>query len=67
MEKPRKGSKGGRIAIYDESFKISVASEYHLGGLSVLQVAQKHGLEEKTVYHFLRWYKRHQSTICGVD
>ena len=66
MEKSRKGSKGGRIAIYDESFKIAVASEYHLGGLSVLQVAQKHHLEEKTVYHFLRWYKRHQLTL-GVE
>jgi len=66
MEKPRKGSKGGRIAIYDESFKIAVASEYHIGGMSVLQIAQKHGLEEKTVYHFLRWYKHHQSSL-GVE
>lgn len=66
MEKPRKGSKGGRIAIYDESFKIAVASEYHIGGLSVLQLAQKHGLEEKTIYHFLRWYKHHQLTL-GVE
>lgn len=66
MEKPRKGSKGGRVAIYDESFKICVASDYHMGGLSVLQLAQKHGLEEKTVYHFLRWYKHHQSTL-GVE
>lgn len=63
MEKPRKGSKGGRVAIYDESFKLAVASEYHLGALSVLQVAQKHGLNERTVYHFLRWYKHHQSSL----
>ncbi|MEQ7798162.1 transposase [Pedobacter sp. ASV1-7] len=66
MEKPRKGSKGGRVAIYDESFKIAVASEYHIGSLSVLQLAQKHGLEEKTVYHFLRWYKHHQLAL-GVE
>lgn len=34
MEKPRKGSKGGRLTIYDDSFKISVAREYLTGEYS---------------------------------
>lgn len=58
MEKPRKGSKGGRLTIYDDSFKISVAREYLTGEYSMLQVAKKYGLNESTMHHFMRWYKK---------
>jgi len=60
MEKPRKGSKGGRLTIYDDSFKIAVARDYLAGNLSQLQVAQKHGIGNSTMYHFLSWYRKHQ-------
>lgn len=63
MEKPRKGSKGGRLTIYDDSFKIAVARDYYTGDLSMLQVARKHGIEEKTMYYFVRWYKSHQLQV----
>jgi transposase-like protein len=66
MEAPRKGSKGGRVAIYDESLKIAVCCDYHSGRLSVSQVGKKHGLDEGTVYHFLRWYKKHQGRLEGL-
>jgi len=62
MEKPRKGSKGGRLAIYDDSFKIAAARDYFEGNLSMSQVAQKHGIEADTMYYFMRWYRgKHQS------
>jgi transposase-like protein len=60
MEKPRKGSKGGRLTIYDDSFKTAVARDYLDGNLSQLQVAQKHGIVLKTMYHFMRWYRKHR-------
>lgn len=63
MEKPRKGSKGGRLTIYDDSFKIAVARDYENGNLSQLQVAQRHGIELKTMYHFLKWYRKHQVEV----
>jgi transposase-like protein len=63
MEKPRKGSKGGRLTIYDDSFKISVAREYLTGEYSMLQVARKYGLAESTMYHFMRWYKKHSVVL----
>lgn len=63
MEKPRKGSKGGRLTIYDDSFKISVAREYLTGEYSMLQVARKYGLTEGTMYHFMRWYKKHSVVL----
>jgi transposase-like protein len=63
MEKPRKGSKGGRLTIYDDSFKLLVANDYYSGDLSMLQVARKHGIEEKTMYYFIRWYKAHQLQV----
>lgn len=63
MEKPRKGSKGGRLTIYDDSFKISVAHEYLTGEYSMLQVAKKHGLHERTMHHFMRWYKKHSVVV----
>lgn len=66
MEKSRKGSKGGRLAIYDDSLKLEVALDYHSGELSVLQVAKKHGLAVGTVYHFLRWYKDHHSSSVST-
>jgi len=59
MEKPRKGSKGGRLTIYEDSFKIAVARDYLDGNLSQLQVAQKHGIGLKTMYHFMHWYRKH--------
>lgn len=60
MENPRKGSKGGRLTIYDDSFKIAIARDYLEGNLSQLQVAQKHGIGIKTMYHFLKWYRMHR-------
>jgi len=60
MEKPRKGSKGGRLTIYDDSFKIAVARDYLEGNLSQLQVAQKYGINITTMYHFMHWYRKHQ-------
>jgi len=60
MEKPRKGSKGGRLTIYDDSFKLLVANDYYSGDLSMPQVARKHGLSEGTMYYFIKWYKAHQ-------
>lgn len=64
MEKPRKGSKGGRLTIYEDSFKILVARDYHSGDLSQLQVAKKYGLSEQTIYYFMNWYKRHFSAVA---
>lgn len=58
MEAPRKGSKGGRVAIYDESLKIAVARDYQGGILSISQVAKKHRIGKVTAYHFVRWYKK---------
>jgi transposase-like protein len=63
MEKPRKGSKGGRLTIYEDSFKILVAREYLTGEFSMLQVAKKHGLSESTMYHFMRWYKKQELVV----
>lgn len=63
MEKPRKGSKGGRLTIYDDSFKILVARDYLSGNLSQLQVAKKHGLTEGNVYYFLSWYRQHYPQV----
>lgn len=60
MEAPRKGSKGGRVAIYDESLKIAVARDYQSGILSMSQVAKKHHIGKVTAYHFVRWYKKFQ-------
>lgn len=65
MEKPRKGSKGGRLTIYDDSFKIAVARDYVEGNLSQLQVAQKHGIGISTMYHFMSWYRKHQ--LGGIE
>jgi transposase-like protein len=62
MEKPRKGSKGGRLTIYDDSFKIAVVRDYEMGNLSCSQVATKHGIAVNTMYHFMHWYKKHQPT-----
>lgn len=61
METPRKGSKGGRVAIYESSFKIQVARDYLSGEYSMLQVAKKYGLNASTMYHFMRWYKLYES------
>jgi hypothetical protein len=47
MEKPRKGSKGGRLTIYEDSFKILVARDYLSGNLSQLQIAKKYGLQKE--------------------
>jgi len=59
MEKPRKGSKGGGIPVYDESFKIAVAREYLTGKLSYLQLAKKYGLPKSfTIAYFVKWYKK---------
>jgi transposase-like protein len=63
MEKPRKGSKGGRLTIYEDSFKILVARDYLSGNLSQLQIAKKYGLAEGSIYYFLNWYKRHHSEV----
>lgn len=61
MEKPRKGSKGGRLTIYEDSFKILVARDYLAGDLSQRQIAQKYGLTEANIYYFLSWYKKQHS------
>jgi len=54
VEKPGKGSKSGRLTIYDDSFKIAVARDYLEGNLSQLQVAQKHGIGLETTHHFMQ-------------
>lgn len=59
MEKPRKGSKGGRLTIYEDSFKILVARDYLSGTLSQLQIAKKYGLSAGNIFYFLSWYKKH--------
>lgn len=59
MEKQRKGSKGGGLTVYENSFKILVARDYLSGNLSQLQVAKKYGLTDGKVPYFLSWYKRH--------
>jgi transposase len=61
MEKPRKGTSGGRIPTYDQSFKIAVASEYINGEFSQTQVARKHNISEETVHFFVQWYRKHIS------
>lgn len=68
MEKPRKGTLGGRIPTYDQSFKIAVANEYLHGQFSQKQVAEKHGISEDTVRFFVRWYQKHISEqLPGVS
>jgi len=64
MKKPLKKSVGGRISVYDESFKIAVAKEYIEGELSHGQLARKYGLSgEHTIRHFLKFYEKWQ---CGL-
>lgn len=59
MEKPRKGSKAGVPAIYEDSFKILVAREYLMGNLSYSQLARKHNLpNEDSPRYFVRWYHK---------
>jgi len=58
MEKPRKGSKGGRLTTFDDSFKLLVARDYHTGNLSQTQIAKKYGLTQNNLFYFVSWYKR---------
>ena len=59
MEQLRKGTSGGRIPIYDQSFKIAIVREFIAGQYSQTQVAKKHNISEGTMRHFLKWYKKH--------
>lgn len=61
MEKPRKGSKAGSVALFDDAFKIMVAREYLTGQLSYNQLARKYNLSgEHTPRYFVRWYHQWQ-------
>jgi len=63
MEQPRKGSMGGRLTIYEDSFKILVARDYLSGNLSQRQIGNKYGLSEKTIFYFLHWYRQRYSPV----
>lgn len=64
MKNLQKKRSGGRISVYDESFKIAVAKEYIDGELSHGQLAKKYGLSgEHTVRHFLRFYEKWQQEL----
>jgi len=51
--------KQGKPPIYANSLKIAVAREYLTGNSGYGALAAKHGIERRTVIHFVRWYKKH--------
>ena len=52
-------NKRGKTPIYDNKLKIVVAREYLTGNLGYGALAKKCGIEQRTVRHFVLWYKRH--------
>lgn len=49
----------GREPVYENSLKIAVAREYLTGTLGYGSLGKKHGLDIRTVKHFVSWYRKH--------
>ena len=58
MSQSNHRKKAGRDAVYDDAFKIAVASEYLHGHLGYRKLAVKHKLTVSTVIYFVKWYRK---------
>ena len=63
MEKPRKGVSRGRILVYADSFKITVAKDYLEGEYSLTQVGGKYNLPKDTISYFVAWYRKKYPSV----
>jgi hypothetical protein len=54
-------NKRGKTPIYDNKLKIVVAREYLTGNLGYGALAKKYSIEQRTVRHFVFWYRKHYS------
>lgn len=59
MSQPNQRKKTGRDTVYDEAFKIAVATEYLRGALGYKKLAIKHKLKSSTVSYFVKWHSKH--------
>src|SRR4028119_856208 len=62
MSQSNQRKKGGRDTIYDDAFKIAVATEYLQGGLGYKKLAIKYKLTASTVIYFVKWYRQKFTT-----
>lgn len=59
MSESNHRKKTGRDPVYDEAFKIAVATEYLHGALGYKKLAIKHKLPTSTVGYFVKWHRKH--------
>ena len=58
MSESNQRKKAGRDTVYDDAFKIAVATEYLRGALGYRKLATKHKLTVSTVIYFVKWYRQ---------
>ena len=58
MSQSNQRKKAGRDTVYDDAFKIAVATEYLQGALGYRKLALRHKLTVSTVIYFVKWYRQ---------
>jgi transposase-like protein len=59
MSQSNQRKKAGRDTVYEDAFKISVATEYLHGASGYRKLAVKYKLTPSTVIYFVKWYRQH--------